>query len=106
MLIYEVNLTIDPDAAEAVATWLPGHIREIVALDGFTGATWYQLDPDEDGRQRFTVHYHVQDMPRLQRYFDDHAARLRQEGMDRFGGRFTATRRVLYERARYDGPAA
>jgi len=104
MLIYEVNLTIDPDAAEAVATWLPGHIREIVGLDGFIGATWYHLNPEDDGRQRFTVHYHVDSMSSLQRYFDDHAARLRQEGMDRFGGQFTATRRVLYERQRFDAP--
>ena len=100
-VVYEVNLFIEPEAAEEIATWLPGHIRDVLAIDGFVGATWYQLDP-EDGRQRFTVHYHLTDAPSLQRYVDEHAERLRQEGLDRFSDRFTATRRVLYERRQFE----
>ena len=97
MVIYEVNLSVDNDIAEEVAAWLPGHIREILALDGFTGASWYYREPDGD-RQRWTVHYRLDTYQHLQDYFDHHAARLRQDGLDRFGGRFEADRRVLYTR--------
>ena len=97
MLIYEVNLAVDGDAAEAMAVWLRAHIGEMVALDGFEGAAWYQREP-EDGRQQWTVHYRLAGHRALQVYLDEHAGRMRQDGMDRFGGRFTATRRVLYAR--------
>ena len=35
MIIYEVNLTIDPDSAEEYATWLQPHIAHILEIDGF-----------------------------------------------------------------------
>ena len=44
---------------------------------------------------RLTVHYRVSDRKKLQDYFDVHAARLRGDGLKRFGGKMTASRRVL-----------
>ena len=35
MVIYEVNLYVDDDAAEEMAVWLKNHIREMLAFDGF-----------------------------------------------------------------------
>jgi hypothetical protein len=101
MLIYEVNLYIDNDAAEEMAVWLKAHIRQMLEFDGFEGATWYFLDP-EGGRQRWTTQYQVRSWQHLQAYFDTHAEAMRQDGEDRFGGRFSAGRRVLYERERFD----
>lgn len=97
MLIYEVNLHVDNAVAEEYATWLRAHIAEILHLDGFTGATWYALDP-EGGRQHWSIHYRLKDWKSLQAYLDKHAEAMRQDGLDRFGGRFSADRRVLYER--------
>lgn len=97
MLVYEVNLCVDGDVAEDMATWLRDHIQDMLAFDGFEGATWYQLDP-EDGRQRWTIHYRVASWQPLNHYFEHHAPTVRQDGRDRFGGSFSADRRVLYER--------
>ena len=99
-MLYEVNLTVDADAAEAFAAWLGPHIEAICALDGFLGATWYQRRAEdeghaEDGRVRWTVHYRVRDRDALGDYFRQHAPMFRQDGIDRFGGRFDADRRVL-----------
>ena len=98
MLIYEVNLYVDPDAAEGMAVWLRAHVREMLGFDGFKGAAWYFRDPDEAGRQRWTLHYRVEGWKHLSAYFEHHADRMRRDGLDHFGGRFSADRRVLYER--------
>ena len=100
MLIYEVNIQVDNDAAEAMAVWMKEHVREMLDLDGFEGATWYVLDP-EKGRQRWSVHYQVESWRRLNAYFENHAETMRQDGLDRFGGKFSADRRVLYEREHF-----
>ena len=97
MVIYEVNLAVENDVAEEMATWLRDHIGEMLAIDGFEGAAWYQREA-ETGRQQWTVHYRLTGQRALDAYFDEHADRMRQDGLDRFGGRFDATRRILYTR--------
>ena len=97
MPIYEVNLFVENNIAEEMAVWLRTHMREMLDFDGFTAARWYQLDP-EDGKQRWVCHYHVEKMQHLQDYFDHHATAMREDGIQRFGDAFSATRRILYER--------
>ena len=100
-MIYEVNLYVDGDAAEDMAVWMKEHVREMLEFDGFAGATWYFREP-EAGRQRWTIHYRVDSWQQLNDYFENHAEAMRQDGLDRFGGTFSADRRVLYERERFE----
>ena len=100
MVIYEVNIAVDGAAAEAMAVWMKTHIREMLAFEGFAGATWYFLDP-EAGRQRWCIHYQVEGWKQLNDYFDNHAEAMRRDGLNRFGGKFSANRRVLYEREHF-----
>ncbi len=97
MLIYEVNLYVDNAVAEEMAVWMKDHIREMLAFEGFVGATWYQRDPEE-GRQRWVVHYQVERWDQVNAYFEHHADAMRQDELARFGGSFSADRRVLMER--------
>ena len=53
-----------------------------------------------EGTRALTVHYRLIDEAALQRYLAEHAPRMREEGMRRFGDAFTATRRVLAAIAR------
>ena len=96
-VVYEVNLDIDAAIAADYRTWLDGHVREILALPGFTGAQVHEvLDPPPgEGRVALSVQYRLVDSDALDRYLREHAPRLRGDGMARFGGRFTATRRVM-----------
>ena len=95
MLIYEVNLRVQTDVAEAYRAWLTAHIGEIVALDGFLDAhLWADTDAEPEV-QKWVVHYHVATRADLDRYFADHAPRLRTEGLARFPDQFSATRRIL-----------
>ncbi len=108
MLLYEVNLAVEADAAPAYAAWLEGHMPAVLACDGFLSAEWFDVDPDDTPapgsspgqalRVRWCVQYRVRDRAALDAYFAGPAARLRADGLQRFGGRFEATRRVLVPR--------
>jgi len=95
-VIYEVNLVPDPAIEDQFDDWLHEHVREMLALPGFIDATISRVE-QEDGRATRTVHYELQDRHALERYLTDDAPRMRQAGIDLFGKRFTATRRILVD---------
>ena len=96
MIIYEVNLIVEPDVADEYAAWLRPHITHILEIDGFLGAEWLERDTATDaGKVRWTIHYRLRDRAALEVYQRDHAPALIREGLDKFGEHLTATRRVL-----------
>lgn len=99
-IVYEVTLSVEAEAASAYAEWLRPHIAEILRLAGFVSAEWFEVESEDPSRVEWCVHYRVASREALQAYFDEHAARLRGAGLDRFRGRFTATRRILNLRER------
>lgn len=112
MLIYEVNVTVDGDAASRYSPWLREHIRKILDLDGFEAAAWYlrtddgETVPDEDevtGSREWTIHYQVRDRAALQAYFDEHADEMRREGTEQFGDHVSTDRRILEQKRLFHG---
>lgn len=100
MVIYEVNLAVDAEIAGDYAAWLALHIDEVLRVPGFVSAEWWEIEGEQTpgGRVRWCVQYRVESREALDTYFQDHAARLRGDGLERFGGRFEAHRRVLLPR--------
>ncbi|MFN3201559.1 MAG: DUF4286 family protein [Bradymonadia bacterium] len=94
-VIYEVNLTIDEAIAEAYGQWLGHHIDEMLAIEGFEQATWLEVHGPPEGKVQWVVCYTVSSAEHLERYFSHWAPKMRGDGLERFGGRFTATRRVM-----------
>ncbi len=96
-VVYEVNIDLDAVIETDYRAWLATHVQEILALPGFLDATVFDVvDPaPAAGRITLCTQYRLRDAAALQDYFDHHAARLRGDGTARFGGRFSATRRVL-----------
>gem|GEM_PF-480852 len=103
--VYEVNLWVDRAIAETWLAWLDAHVREITALPGVLGATVFEvLEPTAPAGQRcWCVKYLMRDQAALDDYLAQHAPRLRQDGLDRFGDRFRAERRILSPTARFPG---
>jgi|SRR5690606_27908887 len=98
MVIYEVNLIVRREVADEVAAWLPGHIREILALPGFESAEWLSDEDFHEGEgadPRWTIHYRLRSHDDFIRYAEQDAERMRADGIERFGKNFEATRRVL-----------
>lgn len=102
-VVYEVMLDIDAGILEEYRLWLHRHAQEMVALPGFLHAEIreQQEPPPAAGRVVFCVAYRLRNRTALDAYLHDHAARMRAEGIARFGGRFIASRRVLQVIGRY-----
>jgi hypothetical protein len=100
-VIYEVNIDVDAEAEAELLAWLPPHIDQLLALDGFIGAEAWAVEDDANAtaRRRHCVHYLLDSRDALEAYFRDHAERLRGDGA-RFAGRMTISRRILLRRPR------
>lgn len=102
MVVYEVNLTVDREVADAYAAWLAEHVHQMLELPGFEAAEWLAED-DGASDPRWVIQYRLRSQADLDRYFAEDAERMRQDGLARFGGRFRASRRVLRVRQRFAG---
>jgi len=112
MLIYEVNLTVDGDAATRYSAWLREHIREMLEVDGFEAAVWFDrhedgdVTPEDDeptDPREWTVHYQVRDREALDAYFDEHADEMRREGVEKFGDHVESRRRIFEQKRLFQG---
>lgn len=98
-IIYEVNVFIQRDSEADYRVWLVKHIAEILALPGFIDAQCFDVQQDNNaGDVAISVQYRLQSQAALNNYFQQHAPRLRADGVAKFGDRFRATRRVLVTR--------
>ena len=100
MVVYEVNLEFDVAISAAYRAWLKGHVSELLGLPGFLSAQVHEVvEPlPTAGRQGLCVRYQVESPGALENYLREHAARLRQEGLERFGEEgVRIRRRVLRE---------
>jgi len=97
MIVYEVNLEIDAEIAESYLQWLAAHMREILQLPGFARSDLFERSdpPGNLERRCLCVQYRVASEADLERYLRVDAPRMRADGEARFGGRFSASRRVL-----------
>jgi quinol monooxygenase YgiN len=96
-IIYEVNLKIAQTIAQEYLSWLYEHINEMLALEGFINAHLYEEVErlGEKGDASYIVQYKVASLSALQHYLEHVAPKMRQEGVNRFAGQFSVTRRIL-----------
>ena len=83
---YTVTATFTrPEVISQYLAWLTnGHVRE-VCDHGALSALVVLPDPVHGEPPRLEVRYLFPDRETLERYFTDHAPRLRAEGLARFG---------------------
>ncbi|MCB1588401.1 MAG: DUF4286 family protein [Xanthomonadales bacterium] len=97
MTIYEVSIEIDAECAAAYRAWLATHVRELLALPGFTSASVFEVEADEPEPARcgLVVQYRLEHHVALQRYLREFAPAMRAKADEQFAGRYRASRRVL-----------
>jgi hypothetical protein len=100
-VLYEVSLEADAEIAGPFDTWLRDHIADMLQFDGFRSAEILDDPAAPPGRVRRVVQYRLRDALALDDYLTNHAPRMRAQGVARFGGRFTAERRVLPHREEF-----
>ena len=97
--VYEVNLFVQRTHAQEFSAWLTPHIEEMLTFPGFLRADWYTRrtvdEKNSDDVVLWTIHYHLRDRKDFESYLECHAQRMRADGLQRFAGVFSATRRLL-----------
>lgn len=103
MIVYEVNLFVQRAIEDEYRPWLAAHVREMLGLPGFIGASVFDVVEPAAGTDEIAlcVHYRLQDESALADYLREHAPRMRNDGIGRFGAAFRAQRRVLRSVAGY-----
>lgn len=94
MVIYEVNLNVDKEIFEAFRAWLDDHIKSILKLPGFIQAHLCQ-ESDHPDHARLCIHYLLATQQDMDNYLNHHAEAMRADGLSKFGGQFSAQRRIL-----------
>jgi hypothetical protein len=100
-VLYEVNLDADAAIEQPFDTWLRDHIADVLQFEGFVSAEIFDDAGAAAGRVRRTVQYRLRNRTALDAYLRDHAPAMRQDGIDKFGDRFFAERRVLAHREEF-----
>lgn len=97
MVIYEVNLTIKNEIFNDYYHWLVQHIEIMLRLPGFKKAeiSKERLADTDTESTKLTVHYTLASEQALDDYLTNHSSTMRDEGINKFGDKFTAFRRIL-----------
>jgi antibiotic biosynthesis monooxygenase (ABM) superfamily enzyme len=96
MVIYEVNLTIDEGIFLQFESWLIEHAREMLQFPGFIRANILKPENENNSdKEKLTVQYELENRDALNVYFEQFAARMREEGINRFKNQFSAERCIF-----------
>jgi Domain of unknown function (DUF4286) len=90
MVAYEVITIVEPDLVEAYERYMRRHhIPDLLATGCFHAAELARAAPG-----RYRMRYEAASQADLDRYLDEHAARLREEFVSHFPRGVTAAREV------------
>ena len=98
--IYEVTLFIDRDITGESDSWLAGHIRDVLLIDGIVDCNSYTQADDAAGRARRVVLYALEDDEALDRFLEGVGGDIDNEVEARFDGLVSVAARVLREDVR------
>lgn len=97
MIIYNVTVKVETGAVQEWLQWMTSeHLQDMMATNCFLDRTLCRLmDQDENEGPTFVVQYRCESMDEYKKYINEHAAGMRQKGIDRFQGRFVAFRTIM-----------
>lgn len=97
MFIYNVTINVEPGVRDAWLEWMQQtHIPEMLATGKFHEARICRvLVAEETGGYTYAIQYQTSSRELLEEYYRQDAARMRQDGLDRFGEKFVAFRTEL-----------
>lgn len=92
-VLYKVNLIVSNEVIDQYLIWLENHIKEMLQFNGFQDASFEIVSKDNEMTTILAV-YKVASRKDLEDYFENHAERMRGDGLKHFGGKFTASREI------------
>lgn len=103
MITYEVNLAIDNVILDNYYHWLIEHVKQMLQFDGFISAEIAkEKTPEKSTQTKITVWYTLNSEESLNHYLENFATAMREDGIKRFGNKFSATRRIFINSIKID----
>lgn len=99
MIIYNVTVKVLPEAANEWVKWMKEeHMDELINTGLFTGARLCRLlEQDDIEGYTYSAQYFCNSMDEYHAYIEQHAPRMREKGLARFGDKFIAFRTIMEE---------
>lgn len=97
MVIYEVNVTIQNEIYAPYYAWLLNHIEQMLQFAGFKKADVGLIEQQHDDEKQLRISYTIESYADLENYLTHHAPMMRAEGIEKFGDKFHASRRIIIE---------
>ena len=94
-MIYEVHLVIPTDIKKEYNQWLVEHIKEMLTFDGFVKVEIYQIETSNSTEYELCIQYYLENRQTMINYEQQHAERMRGDGISRWGTQVKASRRIL-----------
>ena len=105
MIIYNVTINVDDSIHHDWLKWMQNkHINDVLATGLFTNAKMVKVLVEEEmGGTTYAVQYFTDSRAKLEDYYQNHAPRLRQEGLQLFADKMLAFRTELEVMAEFFG---
>ena len=97
MIIYNVTINIHESVHNQWIIWMQEkHIKDVLATGKFTSAKMVKvLIEEEMGGTTYSIQYTTDSKETLEKYYQEDAPRLREEGLRLFGDKMLAFRTEL-----------
>jgi phosphoribosylamine-glycine ligase len=97
MILYNVTINIHESVHDQWMRWMQEkHIGDVLATGKFSAARMVKVLVEEEmGGITYSIQYTTDSKETLQRYYDEDAPRLREEGLQLFGDKMLAFRTEL-----------
>ena len=97
MIIYNVTVKVENDAADAWVDWMKNtHMDDVMSTGLFVDCRLCRLlEQDEMEGVTYAAQYFCEGIEQYNTYIDQHAQNMREKGFKLFGGKFVAFRSVM-----------
>ncbi|GAA4241891.1 DUF4286 family protein [Winogradskyella psychrotolerans] len=95
MIIYNVTLNIDKSIHQEWLEWIKEHIPQVLATGLFKEAKLTKVLVEDTETDTYSVQYRAHSREALNSYYAEHAERLKQDGLQRFGEKVLSFRTEL-----------
>ena len=97
MILYNVTINIDDSVHDQWLKWMQEkHINDVLSTKKFSSARLVKVLVDEEmGGTTYSVQYTTDSKETLEKYYQEDAPKLRQEGLQLFGDKMLAFRTEL-----------
>ncbi|RYD57361.1 MAG: DUF4286 family protein [Sphingobacteriales bacterium] len=97
MIIYNVTIKVDHSITEEWLHWMKTeHIPDLMKTGLFIDHRLCRLlEQDEADGRTYTVQYFCDSLEHYQNYINEHAQKMRDKGVKKFGSKFIAFRTVM-----------